>query len=258
MSCFMVQQKHRCFSNPLVGLVISESGHATLHPDIFSCCSDPQEHLQEDGSWFICSARKRLSRVQDLLDQYKRLWKQPFPGFPRAAQPRIQEYFHAMICLEKGLLKGSVFCSDSDQTRGSDDIWLMAMVSVWRYDFHPHVVTIGLSREDELLPHLGTGCGQYRPIVLVDQVKSFRFPHFRQDFELLVSWADRAEAPLWMDVIREVFDPPPKETSSDALLSAYNKRISRFRKTPPLAHLDSNTLSRLSSVSVGYRNFHSP
>ena len=254
MGCFILQQRGRYFSNPLVGLSVSDAGKAGLSPHAFSCCDDQRAELCRDRSLYICPAQRRLGKVQKLLDQYHRLWKAPFPSLKLGAQPRIQEFFHAMTCMEKTPVRGSIFRSGSRQNLGSDYIWLMAVLSVWRFEYHPHVVTIGRSGADELLPAGIPNDDSYRPLILVDQAAPFRLPHFRSDFELLVGWAEGAEAPLWMDVVHEVFKAPPAALSNSALRE-YHQRIRRFRNTPPLADCSQGTISRLSSVSSGYQKY---
>lgn len=251
MSCFLVQQQGVRFSNPLIGLKLSETGRAQLCPQAFSCCFDAEGRLDQYGRLYVCDAQKRLQKVQTLTEQYQNVWGSAFPGFQVPAGSMVHSFFDR---LAKGYEpeRGAFFSSRFPPDQGSVQLWQMAMTAAWRFNLDPHVVSLGKSTIDQIIPKIhGAEC---RPVVFVEQIKSLRFMHIEQDLELLVGWCEGAMVPLWMDVLKEQASRPDFDLS-DAAMAEFQKKIRRYTDSPPLSWLKPETVSRLSSVSTGFQSF---
>lgn len=252
MTCFLIQQRGMRFSNPLIGLKLSENGQAQLCKQAFSCCVQTEGRLDPKGRLFVCDVQKRLQKVQKIIDLYQSVWKKPFPGFRVPSGSMVHSFFDHFASKANGSERGAFFSTGFRADAGSLQIWYMALVTAWRFDLEPHVVSLGKSTIDQIIPKVkGDHC---RSVIFVEQIKSLRFIHIEQDLELLVGWCEGAMVPLWMDVLKELA-PSPDLDLSDTAMVEFQKKIRRYTESPPLSWLKPETISRLSSVSTGYHSF---
>lgn len=253
MQCFVSQLK-RNFSDTLIGLQIGEDGRACLNPSAFTCCQRNELlSLKRLNGVFRCDVISRLQQVNGLLEKFQSVWERPFSFYSNRNDRYIDHFFQTINRRrEDKLTKGRVFQSKLAETEPSYHIWLMALVSIWRFGIPVHVVSLGKSSSADIFP------SKLDPnlIIFVEQKAPFRHPYIAFDFAALVNWCEGYLLPLWIDVLLEVRDKTEMANLSNLnTKKAFKDKISQYKLAPPFSWLERDSLSRIKNICHGYEEY---
>ena len=251
MKCFMTDL-HRNFSDNLVGLRLNSDGKAELWEDDIPCC-----HKKELRTAFnvrgisVCDLSSRIKQINSILDQFEATWEMKFPFYSERNNKLLKIFTKNLREKnDKHLYKGFAFNSKLDK-QASPNIWLMAIIGIWRFGCRAHVVTLGKKSAYPLLP---TG-DSFPKFMLVEQVASLRVPHVAYDFSVLVNWCEGAMIPLWFDVFNENKTLSTKDPRSLNTKKSYELRLAKYKNLPPLSWMEPDSLSRLKSVCSNFSQY---
>lgn len=251
MQCFIKQLK-RNFSDSLIGIQIVE-GRAQLWSRAFSCCYRKDlKSLSSNFGISLCGAEKRLSKVNEILQQFENTWEQKFPFYEQRNSVYVNGFIDSLIKSQCSLSKGFAFNSKAGKHKPSPSIWIMAIAAAWRFGIEAHVVTLGKASSDQILPRVP----DHKIVMLVEQQDPLRFPHVAFDFSTIVNWCEGAMIPMWIDVLQE--SEQVAEGSQESRFNtkqAFKQRLARYKSSPPLSWIEPDCQSRLKSVCNDFERF---
>jgi hypothetical protein len=226
---------------------------ARLNPSDFSCCSGTGLNLQADGSVYRCDLIKRLQAVQGILATFELVWGRPLVASLQTLQ-LTSEHTQWLADFAAGRVqKGRCLQASRDRSQPGV-LWAIALAGAWRFGLRTHVVTMGSTRPGGYFPKEPACDDQRKLIYLIERVDKLWTPERAFDFETLVGWCDRAETPLWLEVLVEE-KKVVRAGAETARAGQYSRKIADLKNKPALSWLQRDCASRLSAVTDGVAKF---
>lgn len=247
---------HSCvlsnLGNPLLnglglGLSASEDGQVRLQTDMFPCCAGDGRAWDPARSGIRnCSLQSRLTRVQRLYAQYKKVW----PHATRVPH-QVPAPFSSLILQEVAAVlkrdKASTQIAFTGQKNMPSLAWSKALSALWRFGVEARVLNL-LKMDNKDLAHFTRD--HEGPLALfVEQIDKLWDPMHAEALEHLVQRAYNADAFLWLEFMQEQA-AEPESLDDGSVRSEISRRINRKRKSQhPFELLSRDCMSRLQSMS---------
>ncbi len=237
--------------NPLLnglglGLNFIDNQQIELKVEVFPCCQG-QARLWDQQLQAIrtCSLRARLSRVEKLYAQYRKIW----PHSSRLPH-QVSNPLSAQILQDLA----AVFKRDRASThliisphRQPSILWSQALASIWRFGIEARLINLTKHDTQELAQFTADFSG---PIALfVEQIDRLWDPMYVEALEHIVTRAYHSEAFLWLDFL-QVPESGKVDEGDDTVKAELQRRIQRKKQAiNPLELLSKDCISRLQSMS---------
>ena len=216
--------------------------------DFVDClaCRGLGRALDASGDVVFCGMRQRVARVNALLDSFASLWDQPFE-MPANAQKWIQD----LLCWGESYRRlhrqeGCLFFK-SERMQIASHLWLAAVVMTLRFDFAVHMVILGKTSLQDLLPPV-TVPG--KTLVFVDQLAPLWKKEYAYQLDYLVSWCEGAHVPLWLQLESSLDkEKEAQPTPAQSFRRRVQARINKNKKGSALEWLQDKTHSRLKTTT---------
>lgn len=218
---------------PLFALDFTQSSDVWLRQEMLACCKGTGV-VDQGELVYQCSIKKKLAGVKAIVSQFKRCWKgKTIPS--------------SCTNLDKNLLwstlknyktrrsdKGNVIHCSPDQP---SDLWYVALVACWNFGLPVHVVSIGATPVEKLLPEIKNEVG----LVLLENVAGLSDLSRLRDFETILDFSFGAQFPLWLAI-------PRMKVQVNRRDPAYGILKQRMA-TSPLSDLDMCAIQKLSHTT---------
>ena len=250
--------QHRCVTASLAdphlgGLLLGldlKDGLATLNPAMFPCCNGEGSYFDEKSNTvFACKLKKRIARVQDILDQYHAQWggrkgAPPFRMSTRSSIP-ILEAAHAL--LGNDAPRAIILKGEKDKP---GIIWAHALALTYRFDL------------DIRLVHFKRDCtmalwnNPSPAVLLIEHVDRLWDPDWAMELDSLLTFAYQGAMPCLIEFMTQghplslsAAPPPPGE--SIMLDAQMRRRIDLLKQRSPMTFVTASTLSMLKEMTAG-------
>ena len=132
-----------------------------------------------------------------------------------------------------------------DRLRPTVALWWGAIISVLRFDLLAHVVILGKTSLQELIPkEVIPG----RTVIFVDQFAPLWKKDYVYQLDFLISWCESASVPLWLG-LESRSNGAISKLPAHSFRRRVEARITNAKSGSPLEWLSEKTCSRLKSVT---------
>ena len=294
VSCYVKELAFRGANLPVAaGLSVSQTS-LKWDPKVLGCCHGQGYRLAGTNELERCDLRPRLATLEvlqrrcltvhrqlgaerlDFRVTQKALDRQLYQGLLRLANRPTQDALRRPRT-------GQIFNDFAKDNRPTQDLqasaniipgqsWLLAFAAAWHFGLRPHIVTIGITKAQDLLPKDCAATGQ---IVIVQGLSKLWQADHLNDFELIISYAYNSSIPLWLglDVPIRLGDQRREEQNertsarqtSQSLMSdkssklklskrspsPFDQRLNTLRNRSPLGWIPRSLLSKCQSICAG-------
>ena len=274
-SCYVKNLASNGGNLPIAAGLSVSSGALRWDPGILGCCDGQGYRLSRPNELQRCDLRPRLATLAQLqrrciaassavgadnLDfkaMQLPLARDLYRGLRRIIEPKTH------LPSAKSLAVGQIYHELPTRNPSTKDLgnphrlvlgqsWLLAFTAAWHFGLKPHVVTIGTTKAQDLLPKDRESPGQL--MIINGLAKLWQADHLH-DFELVVSYAYNSALTLWLG-LEEAPSGPPLQAETVAKIakrspSPFDQRLNTLRSRSPLGWIPRSLLSKCQSICAG-------
>lgn len=247
MKCTLHSLDNPLLNGISLGLKLPKEGKVALDASFFPCCAGSGQAFDpRKNSIHFCELKKRLSRLQTLLEFYEECYpvstRSPFQLSPADSNKVL---LNLASVFKHDTLPASV--TIVERKGPPSHLWTKAFAAIWRFGVDVRFSRINGFDLRELERVTRTSD---EPIaIFIDQIENLNDPYHRESLDYIIQRAYNAQAFLWL----EFFDDKSQKMSSDDipdLKQFFRQKTSSIReKTHPLDELGADAISRLKSMS---------
>ena len=229
----------------LLGLELND-GLITPNTEMFLCCAGEGSYFDpKTNSVVTCKIKRRIGRVQDLLDQYFGAWgdRKSAPPFKMSSRSSL-EVLGAIDAMLTAPSAQAMMLGGAKEKPGM--IWAYAVALAYRFDIDVRVVRFERGAISALCS------GQPPQAVLIEHVDKLWDPDLALEFDGLITYVYQAAMPCWIEFISTtpVTTADAKDQPQTTVKAQLSHRIEQLKLRSPMTYISPATLSKLKEMGV--------
>ena len=229
----------------LLHIDLSSPRSVTVKPEELPCCHGiGVRKSKEDSETFrTCSLKKRLAKVQVILDCYELTWEESFCS-QDLSDEEFRKYWHWFIFYKhRRFLKGN-YTKDEKKRKA----WTLALMGVWRLGLDCFIYNLKKHPISNFLLYIQNFQEEdSSPIIFLEVEDGVLSLQKREELAYIISWSEKHLSPLWIVNLETPGSKAPR-LDRDNVMKQFTSRIDRTKKRSFTENLEADSLSKLSTL----------
>ena len=229
----------------LLHIDLSSPRSISAKPNELSCCHGMGIRSSKEGveTFRTCSLKKRLAKVQVLLDCYELTWGEAFRS-QALSDKEFRKYWHWFILYKhRRFLKGN-YTKDEQKRKA----WTLALMGVWRLGLDCFIYNLKKHPISNFLLYIQNFQEKdSSPIIFLEVEDGILSLQKREELAYIISWSEKHLSPLWIVNIESKETSQPIKTNNK-VMNQFTSRIERTRKRSFIENLEKDSLSKISTL----------
>lgn len=237
----------RSSQNQEVLLHVDLSSHHSIsvkHEELACCHGIGVRKSKEDSETFrTCPLKKRLAKVQVILDCYELTWKESFYS-QALSDEEFRKYWQWFIFYKhRRFLKGN-YTKDEKKRKA----WTLALMGVWRLGLDCFIYNLKKHPISNFLLYIQNFKEEdSSPIIFLEVEDGVLSLQKREELAYIISWSEKHLSPLWI-INLETPGVKNSKRTRDNVMKQFTNRIDRTKKRCFTENLEADSLSKLSTL----------